>query len=147
MILLTGDLFTSPSPNMDTCLFACQKMRQLVTEEPLRHKLEYQRGKKKISPFYTLNYPENPQWESATFKVQMPVITLYGKKDRPILQPNMPTPGNRFISRNAMSFCQFRRPDSFFPRRAVFLVISGIFRITIEHADIEWNIEYVWNAS
>ena len=93
MILLTGDLFTSPTPNMDTCLFACQKMRQLVTEEPLRHKLEYQRGKKKISPFYTLNYPENPQWESATFKVQMPVITLYGKKDRPILQPNMPTPG------------------------------------------------------
>ena len=94
MILLTGDLFTSPTPNPDTCLFACQKMRQLVTEEPLRHKLEYQRGKKKISPFYTLNYPENPKWESATFKVQMPVITLYGKKDRPILQPNMPTPGN-----------------------------------------------------
>ena len=102
MILLTGDLFTSPTPNMDTCLFACQKMRQLVTEEPLRHKLEYQRGKKKISPFYTLNYPENPQWESATFKVQMPVITLYGKKDRPILQPNMPTPGNSFLGMSCL---------------------------------------------
>ena len=91
MIILTGDLFTNPSPNLDTCLFACQKMRQLVTAEPLKHKLEY--GKQKIAPFYTLNYPESPQWESPFCKVQMPVITLYGKKDRPILQPNMPTPG------------------------------------------------------
>lgn len=117
MILLTGDLFTSPSPNMDTCLFACQKMRQLVTEEPLRHKLEYQRGKKKISPFYTLNYPENPQWESATFKVQMPVITLYGKKDRPILQPNMPTPGK----------------DSYLEMPGLFSIPSTRWRITSWH--------------
>ena len=143
MILLTGDLFTSPTPNPDTCLFACQKMRQLVTEEPLRHKLEYQRGKKKISPFYTLNYPENPKWESATFKVQMPVITLYGKKDRPILQPNMPTPGKdsylempgffRFRAHGGAShlgtIILFQQNESdlilFFSRFAVYLAIPN----------------------
>ena len=110
MILLTGDLFSSPTPNMDTCLFACQKMRQLTTEEHLRHKLEYRRGKKNISPFYTLNYPENPTWESGTFKIQMPVITLYGKRDRPILQPNMPTPGKigRSIVRVTIRFFKIR---------------------------------------
>ena len=123
MIILTGDLFTNPSPNIDTCLFACQKMRQLVSAEPLRHKLECGRGKNNVSPFYTLNYPENPQWELATFKVQMPVISLYGKKDRPILQPNMPTPGISFD---------------------VCLYNGNLSRIAIENVDSKWSDKYFW---
>lgn len=81
-VILTGNLFSNSSPNGITMHKACRKMRSNVY-------CAY----KKDNSTHCLQAPNKPNWHNENIDVQLPVLSLYGHHDRPIVSSNFLTAG------------------------------------------------------
>ena len=81
LVILTGNLFSNSSPNTAVMHDACRKMRVNV------YKPTKQIG------FKCLQAPNKPNWHEKNINVQMPVLSLFGSKDRPVVSADFSTSG------------------------------------------------------
>lgn len=84
-IILTGNFFSSISPEISVQNIACRRMTSNL------FKRNYSQSNLKC-----VQAPNKPNWVDENLNIKMPVLSLYGNIDRPIITSEFLTPGKQF---------------------------------------------------